>query len=68
MTARPREIIYQYYPCGRYVRVTAMDPDSLTEVAIVGDPSRGEEALRAAAERKLLYVLKRDAAQRRPRR
>jgi hypothetical protein len=52
-----REIIFEFKPQGRYVRVTAMDPATLTEVAIVGDPSRGEDQLRETAARKLDYVL-----------
>ena len=42
---------------GRYVKVTAVDVSSGREVSIVGDPRRGERALRDAAIRKLEYVL-----------
>jgi hypothetical protein len=54
-----REIIFEFYSHGRYVRVTAMDPATLTEVAIVGDPNRGDDALKDTAARKLDYVLAR---------
>lgn len=54
-----REIIYEFTGRGRFVRVTAMDPATLTEIVLVGDPTRGEEALKAAARRKLEYVLAR---------
>ncbi|MBK1697917.1 DUF6898 family protein [Rhodovibrio salinarum] len=52
-----REIIYEFIPQGRYVRVTAMDPATLTEVAIVGDAASGKDKLRETAARKLDYVL-----------
>jgi hypothetical protein len=60
----PREILYEFTAQGRFVKVTAMDPETLTEVVLVGDPSRGEEALMDAAKRKLQYVLKRDRERR----
>lgn len=52
-----REIIFEFTPHGNYVRVTAMDPATLTEVAIVGDAARDRETLRETAARKLDYVL-----------
>jgi hypothetical protein len=52
-----REIIFEFIPQGRYVRVTAMDPATLTEVAIVGDATSSDERLRETAARKLDYVL-----------
>lgn len=52
-----REIIFEFKPQGRYVRVSAMDPATLTEVAIVGDAARGRDELRETAARKLDYVL-----------
>lgn len=55
-----REIIFEFTNMGRFVKVTAMDSDSLTEVTIVGDPIRGEDALRNTARRKLEYVIERD--------
>jgi hypothetical protein len=60
----PREILYEFTAQGRFVKVTAMDPDTLTEVVLVGDPLRGEEALKTAAKRKLEYVLNRERARR----
>jgi hypothetical protein len=52
-----RETIFEFTPHGPYVRVTAMDPATLTEVTIVGDAARGREALQETAARKLDYVL-----------
>ena len=58
---RPREVILEFHRIGAYVKVSAVDPESLTEVAIVGDPAAGEAALREAAIRKLDYVMRRNA-------
>ena len=54
-----REALIEFHRVGAYVKVSAVDPDTLTEVSIVGDPSAGEAALKAAAVRKLVYVLER---------
>lgn len=51
------QIIIEFYPRGSVVKVSAMDPVSLTEVSIVGDPARGEDYLRKLAVQKLRYVL-----------
>lgn len=54
-----REVIIEFHRVGAYVKVSAVDPVSLTEVAMVGDPAAGEAALTQAAIRKLEYVLAR---------
>ena len=64
-------IIIEFHRVGAYVKVSAVDPRSLTEVCIVGDPAAGEAALTRAAIRKLEYVLARKSggaapARRRP--
>jgi hypothetical protein len=51
------EALLEFYRIGNVVKVTAVDPVSLIEVAIVGDPRAGETALAHAAVRKLRYVL-----------
>lgn len=56
---RPNGILIEFYPVGAYVKVSAVDPVTLTEVSIVGDPAAGEEALTRSAMRKLEYVLAR---------
>ncbi len=55
--AKSREIIIEFFPCGAYVKVSAVDAATGTEVSIVGDPARGEAALEALAVRKLDYVM-----------
>jgi len=54
-------IIFEMVVVGRYVKVTAVDTRSGIEASIVGDPRRGEQALRNAAARKLRYVLEKKA-------
>ncbi len=60
MPAR-QEILIEFRRVGAYIKVSAVDPVTLTEVAIVGDPARGEAALKQAAVRKLEYVMNRKA-------
>lgn len=50
-------VIVEMIPVGSYVKVSAIDTRTGTEVSIVGDPMRGEAALRKTAIRKLEYVL-----------
>ncbi|HUN48329.1 MAG TPA: hypothetical protein VMU85_17500 [Stellaceae bacterium] len=57
--ARRGEVIFEFQRRGAYVKVSAVDVASGTEVSIVGDPAAGETALRRLAERKLDYVLAR---------
>ncbi len=55
----PREVIFEFYHAGAYVKVSAIDTDTMIEVAIVGDPVAGEEALKRVALNKLRYRLSR---------
>ena len=57
MAGGGREIILEFHHVGNSVKVTAIDPETLVEVSIVGSPSAGEEALKQTALRKLEYVL-----------
>lgn len=54
-----QDVIVEFHRIGAYVKVSAVDTHSLTEVSIVGDPSAGEEMLARAAVRKLEYVMAR---------
>lgn len=53
-----REIIFEFYPVGQYMKVSAMDTKSLTEVSINGPINTPEETLKRNALRRLEYVLK----------
>ena len=57
----PKEVIIEFQRVGAYVKVSAIDPDSLTEVSIVGDPHAGEAMLKRLAVQRLEYVLARQA-------
>lgn len=55
------DLIIEFHRIGNSVKVTAVDPATLLEVSIVGDPALGERALARAAARKLRYVLQKRA-------
>ncbi len=50
-------VIFEFQRVGAFVKVSAVDPRTLTEVSIVGSPRAGEETLKRPALRKLGYVL-----------
>lgn len=54
-------VLLEFHRVGNAVKVTAVDPASLVEASIVGDPALGEQALANVAIRKLRYVLGRCA-------
>ena len=54
------EVLFEFKQVGDYVKVSAVDPLTNTEVAIVGSARASREALKASALRKLRYVLARD--------
>lgn len=56
-TQRGDEVIFEFIPAGRYVKVTAMHARTLTEVSVVGDASRSQAELEQLALSKLRYVL-----------
>jgi hypothetical protein len=56
-----REVIYEFVQIGNSVKVTAMDPATLVEASIVGPATATEMTLKAAALRKLNYVIARKA-------
>jgi hypothetical protein len=58
--SRRGDVIIEFFQVGAYVKVSAVDTATYTEVSIVGDPRRGEEALKRAAISKLDYVLERN--------
>lgn len=58
---RNEEYIIEFYSVGSSVKVSAIDPVTLKEVSIVGDPKAGNDELAKLAVRKLKYVLGKDA-------
>ncbi len=53
-----QEYIIEFKPYGQYVKVIAIDTQTMTEVSIVGDAKAGTQALQRLAIQKLEYVLK----------
>ncbi len=57
-----QDIIIEFTRIGSSVKVSAMDPVSLTEVSIVGPANAGEEILKHNVLRKLEYALAKNKA------
>lgn len=55
---RGREIIIEFHPVGNFMKVSAMDTTSLTEVSIQGPQNSPQEILKRNALKRLEYVLK----------
>lgn len=53
----PKEVLFEFHHQGRNLRIVAIDPDTGTEITMVGAPGYGEETLKRLAARKLAYVL-----------
>jgi hypothetical protein len=56
------EVYFEFQQIGAYVKVTAIDPDTLVEVSVTGAASASQQSLKQLALRRLQYVL----AKRRP--
>ncbi len=57
--AKRGEVIIEFYRVGAFVKVSAVDVATSTEVSIMGPANAGEETLTRVVMRKLEYVLKR---------
>ncbi|MQX35044.1 DUF6898 family protein [Roseospira navarrensis] len=57
---QPDTVLFEFVYQGAFVRVSAIDPQTNTEVRMVGDPNLSRESLKAAALRKLIWVMRRD--------
>jgi len=53
-----REVILEFHPIGAYVKVSAMDVESLTEISIQGPAGAPEHVLKNNALKRLEYVLR----------
>jgi hypothetical protein len=62
MNRGPFEVLFEFRQVGEYVKVSAVDPVTNTEVAIVGSSRMSKEALKANALRKLRYVIAKNKA------
>lgn len=57
------EILFEFVQQGRYVKVTAIEPITNTEVSVVGDSGASPDTLKRVALNKLRYVLTRAQGQ-----
>ena len=55
-----REVIFEFHPVGNVMRVSAMDVDSLTEIAIQAPLNAGEAVFKQNALKRLEYVLRKE--------
>ncbi len=51
------EVLFEFRRIGKFLKVTAIDPDTNIEVSMVGNPRYSQEMLKRTATRKLLYVI-----------
>lgn len=61
MVMAARDVLFEFRRIGAYVKVSALDSLSGTEVSIVGDAAAGEMRLKQVALKKLEYVLAKNA-------
>ncbi|NDE90586.1 MAG: hypothetical protein EB059_05545 [Alphaproteobacteria bacterium] len=54
---KTKEILFEISRMGTLARITAVDPETGTEVVMQGPASAGDAILKQNAARKLLYVL-----------
>lgn len=53
-----RDVIIEFFPLGSYVRVSAMDVSTLTEISIQGPITTPEPILKRNAMKRLEYVMR----------
>jgi hypothetical protein len=54
------EVLFQFIPQGNYVKVIAVDPNTNTEIIVVGDRRYGKQTLERTALQKLRYVIRKN--------
>jgi hypothetical protein len=57
---KDREVIFEFRPVGNIMRVTAMDTETMTEIAIQCPVSAGEAVFKANALKRLEFVLRKN--------
>ncbi len=57
------DIIIEFVPNGKYMKVSAFDPDTLVEVSIAGPRNARKADLQATVLQKLEYVLNKKSEQ-----
>jgi hypothetical protein len=54
------EVLFQFISQGNYVKVIAVDPNTNTEIIMVGDRRSGKKTLERNAIQKLRYVIQKN--------
>ena len=52
-----REVLFEFRRIGKFLKVTAIVPDTNIDVSMVGNPRYSQEMLKRVATRKLVYVI-----------
>lgn len=58
------DVLFEFVRIGGYMKVVAIDPETATEVSVVGPATGSREILKRTAMNKLRYVLRRDGGRR----
>jgi hypothetical protein len=53
-----REVIFEFRPIGHYIKITAMDAQSLTEVSTQAPAGLSEAQLKSLGRKRLAYTLR----------
>ena len=59
-----QEVLFQFFITGNYVKVIAVDPNTNTEISIVGDKRLSKAILQRNAIKKLQYVIDKEKSKR----
>ncbi len=51
------EILFEFIRQGKHVKVSAIDPETLTEAIIIGDVRQNRSLLKSIAIKKLRYII-----------
>ncbi|HYG88284.1 MAG TPA: hypothetical protein VD978_18725 [Azospirillum sp.] len=62
MEGEDDEVLLEYQRIGTYMKVSAIDPKTATEVSVAGPATGSRELLTRTALAKLKYVLRKNAA------
>ncbi len=57
------EVLFEFIPNGRFVKVIAVDPVTRIEISLVGDRRASKQMLERTAIRKLEYVIAKQMAE-----
>lgn len=65
MPGNLREVLFEIVQIGNSLRVSAIDPVTRIEIAMVGDPRATDAEIKRIAARKLWYAIQKQTGQKR---